>query len=118
MSLLGMAFINLKNIFTGPATRLYPLVKRMPFENTRGSIQIDIKNCIFCGMCQRKCPSQAIVVNRHEKSWEIDMLRCVMCRYCVEVCPKKCLMQDNFYQQPAREKVVRKYTQAPREGSE
>jgi len=112
MSLLGMAFTNLKNLFTGPATRLYPSIKRAPFARTRGSIQIDIDACIFCGMCQRKCPTQALVVNRQDKSWEIDVLRCIMCRYCVEVCPKKCLIQDNFYHPPTRGKVIRKYAQA------
>ncbi len=50
--------------------------------------------CIFCGKCARNCSSQAISVNRKEKSWQIDMAKCVRCGECVKGCPKDCMTQD------------------------
>ena len=40
---------------------------------------IDIHDCIFCGMCQRKCPADSIVVDRDESRWTLLALqmRCV-----------------------------------------
>ena len=82
----------LKNLVSKPATRMYPFDKREPFKDSRGHISgCDIDKCIFCGICQRKCPADAIVVNKSEKSWEIDQFKCVICNACVEVCPKKCI---------------------------
>lgn len=84
-----------KNLFSKPATRLYPFDKREPFKDARGHISgIEIEKCIFCGICQRKCPSDAIVVNKAEKSWEINQFKCVICGACTEVCPKKCILSE------------------------
>lgn len=84
-----------KNLFSKPATRLYPFEKREPFKDSRGHIAgCEIEKCIFCGICQRKCPSDAIVVNKAEKSWEIDQFKCIICNACVEACPKKCIVSS------------------------
>jgi Formate hydrogenlyase subunit 6/NADH:ubiquinone oxidoreductase 23 kD subunit (chain I) len=80
-----------------PATRLYPFVKREPYANTRGSIEIDIQKCTFCTLCQKKCPTEAIVVKKPEKTWEIDRLRCISCGACVDTCPRKCLLMLQAY---------------------
>jgi ech hydrogenase subunit F len=97
-----MAFIKvlkllLKSLFLEPATLAYPFKPRVYPANTRGHISIKLEDCIFCGMCQRKCVSQAITVTKEPKSWSIDPLRCVTCNYCVEVCPKKCLTMETQY---------------------
>jgi formate hydrogenlyase subunit 6/NADH:ubiquinone oxidoreductase subunit I len=91
MSFFPMAGTAIKNLFSKPATRLYPFVKREPFAGTRGDISIDYPQCIHCGMCMRRCPAQAITVSREKKEWKIDHLSCVICGNCVLVCPKKCL---------------------------
>jgi formate hydrogenlyase subunit 6/NADH:ubiquinone oxidoreductase subunit I len=95
-----------------PATRLYPVEKRPVFETTRGRIDIDIDACVFCNMCAKKCPTDAIVVVRKEKTWQIDHLSCVLCGHCVEVCPKDCLVQKNITAPPmtSREAEVHKAT--------
>ncbi len=87
----------LKSLFSKPSTVRYPFEKKPVFKNTRGSISIAIDKCIFCGICQRKCPTKAIEVNRQDKRWEIERLRCIACAACVEACPKKCLTMENHY---------------------
>lgn len=89
------------NLFTKPATLMYPVVKREFTRNTRGKIELNIEGCVFCGICQKKCPTKAISVNRADQKWEIDRLQCITCGYCVEACPKKCLSMGNEYCEPA-----------------
>jgi ech hydrogenase subunit F len=97
MYFIDMAKIVLKSVFSKPATRLYPFEKKEYPKNYRGHISIDEKSCIFCGLCERKCPTSAIKVDNKSKVWEIDRLRCITCLSCVEVCPKKCLSMINQY---------------------
>lgn len=102
MSFLPMTKIALRNLFTKPATRRYPFVVRAPFEATRAALEIDFKECIFCGACSRHCPANAILVNRADSLWRLDSLACVSCGACVRACPKKCLFLTNV-----RPKVIR-----------
>jgi formate hydrogenlyase subunit 6/NADH:ubiquinone oxidoreductase subunit I len=104
MKIFVMAFKVLKSLFRRPATLGYPSVPREYYKNTRGKISIDIAKCIYCASCQRKCPAQALTVNKLEKKWIIDRLRCVSCGYCLEVCPKKCLAMENNYSASALKK--------------
>jgi len=81
----------LKNAFSRPATRPYPFQRRQRPEGTRGHLDIEIDKCIFCGICAKKCPSNAIEVSRDPKNWKFNRYACIVCAYCVEACPKKCL---------------------------
>lgn len=47
--------------------------------------------CVFCGLCAKACPADALKVDRKEKIWEVDDELCAKCGVCVEKCPKKCL---------------------------
>lgn len=101
-----------RNLVSKPATRLYPFEKREPFKDSRGQIAgCDMDKCIFCSMCQRKCPSDAIIVNKAEKSWEIDQFKCVICNACVEVCPKKCIISSAEHKTAALKKEKLKLVQ-------
>jgi ech hydrogenase subunit F len=117
MGILGMSRIVLKNLFLRPATRRYPQTVRPPFAVTRGEIKIDIDACIFCGLCSRRCPAQALAVSKPEKSWEIDPLRCVMCRLCIDVCPKRCLRDERRAHVPVLVRGKHKHVQAPKPGA-
>ncbi|MDF2485202.1 MAG: 4Fe-4S ferredoxin iron-sulfur binding domain protein [Herbinix sp.] len=101
MSILSMTKTLFKNLQHGPYTVLYPIKKKESFERTRGRIAISIDDCIFCSMCQRRCPTGAIKVDKANSSWSIERLQCIQCNYCSEVCPKKCLTMENQYTSPS-----------------
>lgn len=104
----------LKNLFSKPATDNYPAKPREYSQRTRGSIVNDIDQCIYCGMCQRKCPSGAISVDRNARTWSIDRMGCVQCENCVNNCPKNCLSTDSHYTEPSVTKTVDTlHTEAP-----
>ncbi len=103
-----------RNLGSKPATRLYPKEKREPYKNTRGQISgIDINQCIFCGICSKRCPADALVVSKAEKSWEIDQFKCIICGACTDACPKKCIKMDEQYKTSSYVKEKAKFTQAP-----
>lgn len=86
-----------KNLFGGPATLMHPQKKRAFTPITRGNVEIDVNECIFCGICGRRCPTDAIVATKSRKEWQIDRLKCCVCNLCVEICPTKCLRMDRQY---------------------
>jgi ech hydrogenase subunit F len=92
---MGMLNLVLTNISRKPATRLYPFVIREPFKEFKGRIIFNPDNCILCGICQKKCPPDAITVTKADKMWEINLFRCIMCTECVSGCPKDCLSISN-----------------------
>jgi len=106
MKFFMMAKTVTKNLVKGPSTLMYPKRKRVFTKITRGQVENDINNCIFCGLCSKRCPTYAIVVTKEPKEWEIDRLKCCTCNLCVEVCPKKCLSMDNHYSPPVTEKTM------------
>lgn len=112
MSILSMTKTLFKSVIHGPYTVKYPLAKKAVFERTRGSIDNDIENCIFCGMCERRCPTGALKVVKAEKKWSIERMNCIQCGYCVEVCPKKCLHMNNQYTAPSYTKTRDDYVDA------
>lgn len=120
MSILKMSKTLFKNLFHGPYTVQYPIKQKDKYERTRGKIAIDIDDCIFCGMCERRCPTGAIKVEKGKASWSIERLQCIQCNYCNEVCPKKCLKMDNQYTEPSHGNVRDEFikctnTQSPKE---
>lgn len=79
MKLMDFTGFALKNLFSKPATKNYPAEPAVYPERSRGHIEIDIDDCIMCGMCQRKCPSGAITVDRATRTWSIERMGCVQC---------------------------------------
>lgn len=100
----------LKSLFSKPATAMYPVIKNEFYPNTRGRIENAIDDCIYCGICSKRCPAGAIEVSKPERKWEIDRGRCVICKFCVQVCPKKCLSTLSQYASPISDKNNRLYS--------
>ena len=99
--LFGMFGPTVGGAFRRPATRRYPYEPYVPRPGARGRIVIEYEKCNFCLLCDRRCPTHAITVDRPAKRWQIDRLRCIQCGRCVEVCPKDCLTMSPESPQPA-----------------
>ena len=56
-----------------------------------GDLTCDKETCVFCGLCAKACPADALTVDRKEKVWEVDKEACVKCGACIDKCPKKSL---------------------------
>ena len=80
-----------KSLGSKTPTHSYPKAPMPKDPLVRGHIEIEIESCIFCNICARKCPTDAIVMDRKNKEWEIFHFQCIVCGECVEACPKKCL---------------------------
>lgn len=79
-------------LLNGPSTRRYPAEKRPPFAGTRDRLVCDPVKCTYCTLCAKRCPSEALVVERApQKSWTVNRHRCILCGFCAEVCPKDAL---------------------------
>lgn len=91
----------LKWAFSKPVTVNYPFSPRRCIEGSRGSVVIDLESCVFCGVCGKKCPTGALLVQRQTKRWGIDRLLCISCGACVEICPKKSLSLAPAHMQPS-----------------
>jgi ech hydrogenase subunit F len=100
----------IKNLLNGPVTLMYPKKKRTYTPITRGRVEVNINKCIFCGMCDMRCPTYAITVTKDSKEWQIDRLKCCTCDLCVEICPVKCLSMENQYTPPITDRGEGIYT--------
>ena len=100
MSFFAINKLLLGSLFRKPYTTKYPFEPKQHVKGSRGSIEIEIEKCIFCTLCAKKCPTNALEVDREKKTWTIDRMRCITCGACVDVCPKKCLIMDSCYMEP------------------
>lgn len=88
-----------KIIFKKKVTEKYPEEKPQLAARWRGGFQLDVNECIACGLCERACPNSAIKLttkkNEENKrqliSYELNQSYCLFCGLCVEACPKNCL---------------------------
>lgn len=94
MSGFKLGGMTLGSVFKKPETVLYPFeVKKAP-AGMRGRVNVELETCIFCGICQKRCPADAIVVDKAAKKWSVNDFNCVQCSACVQECPKKCLFME------------------------
>ncbi|MBN2489269.1 MAG: 4Fe-4S binding protein [Planctomycetes bacterium] len=103
----------LRNLFTPKATRLYPARVREPFAGYRGQLEIHIEDCIFCGLCARKCPALCIAVDIKTGKWECDPFACVYCGICADHCPTDALFFADRHRAPAEKHSLMSYTGQP-----
>ncbi|MCQ2751852.1 MAG: 4Fe-4S binding protein [Coriobacteriales bacterium] len=98
MSVFSLKGTTLKSLFKKAPTRKYPFEVREPFERTCGSIKmVKIKECILCGLCEKKCPCLAITVDKSLETWSLRPFECIVCGECVDACPKNCIEIDIHY---------------------
>jgi len=78
----------ISNLTHRPRTRMYPVEVRQPPMGARGHIEFDMEKCIFCSLCAKRCPADAITVDRKGKTLTFAPLRCIVCEACMEGCAK------------------------------
>jgi ech hydrogenase subunit F len=81
----------MKNLFSKPETRLYPVEERTLYPNARGHIEFYSDKCSFCTLCAKRCPADAIKVDRANKTLTFQPFRCIVCVACIEGCPKSAI---------------------------
>jgi formate hydrogenlyase subunit 6/NADH:ubiquinone oxidoreductase subunit I len=96
--------MSFRNLVKKPATKMYPVVAPTYTSRTKGHVENDIKTCILCGICEKRCPTHAITVSKEDESWTIDNFSCIQCLTCVRACPKTCLTMEPDYTKAAAEK--------------
>ena len=50
--------------------------------------KIDNERCVGCKLCEKTCPSNAVVVLSDKRKAEISTPLCFQCTNCLQVCPK------------------------------
>ncbi len=103
----------LRNLFSRPATRLFPKTRREPPSDARGAVVFDSEKCIFCGACSMRCPTGAIEVDRQARTVTFDLFRCVACACCAEACRKGCVQMRAAYHAPVYTKPKTHFQGAP-----
>ena len=98
--------MTLRSLLSKPETVMYPLQTRPAPQGLKGHVDNDMSTCILCGVCARRCPTEAISVAKKEGTWRIDRFRCVQCGSCVRECPKHCLSMEPSYAKAATKKDV------------
>jgi NADH-quinone oxidoreductase subunit I len=97
--------VTIKQMFTRPATQMYPKERPVLAPRTRGVIALMDENCTVCMLCSRECPDWCIYIDSHKETvppakeggrartrnvldrFAIDFSLCMYCGICVEVCP-------------------------------
>lgn len=89
--------MTLGSLFKKPETLLYPVQTKQPPAGLKGHIANDVSVCILCSICQKRCPTAAILVDKKARTWSIDRFLCVQCGSCERECPKHCLTMEPSY---------------------
>lgn len=94
------------NAFSRPYTSDYPFTPYQHFAGVRADVTFDGKKCILCGLCQRSCPADCIIIHKEQETIEYLNTQCIRCGYCVRVCPTNTISQNEVYTKPSRERLT------------
>jgi formate hydrogenlyase subunit 6/NADH:ubiquinone oxidoreductase subunit I len=107
---MATMFINvINNLTRRPRTRLYPLEIRQLPVGVRGHIEFNMEKCIFCTLCEKRCPADAIKVDRKGKILTFEPLRCIVCEACIEGCAKDAITLYEQWRSPVRDRYYQTY---------
>lgn len=77
----------IKEKLTSDLSKVTPKGNR-PYKEYHPAPMIPLTNnqCIFCKLCAKKCPAQAIPM---DKPNETILGKCILCARCIQICPQK-----------------------------
>nr|WP_321257176.1 NIL domain-containing protein [uncultured Pseudodesulfovibrio sp.] len=52
------------------------------------------ESCIHCGVCTAMCPTDALILEKSDKTIIFDVEKCSACGMCTRVCPVKAMTLD------------------------
>jgi ech hydrogenase subunit F len=91
----------MSNLTHRPRTRLYPAEQRQLPPGARGQIEFDMTKCVFCTLCAKRCPADAITVDRKGKTLVFNLYRCIVCESCREGCAKEAIVLLEHWREPS-----------------
>jgi formate hydrogenlyase subunit 6/NADH:ubiquinone oxidoreductase subunit I len=100
MGMIKTAKVLFTTLFSKAMTVKFPYEAIEIPEGYRGEQELDIDNCISCGLCSQICPNKAIemveVPEKYKEKYpkkypKVDLRKCCFCALCQDICPKKCL---------------------------
>lgn len=99
----------LRNLISGPVTTKYPAAPADIPQGNRGRLDWDMEKCILCGLCQKRCPTLAVTMDKKVGTITLQVHRCISCGVCAEICPKSAISVGREYSAPSYTKELRVY---------
>ena len=103
---LRMSRTIIESLTKKPFCKMYPVIPPKLYKKTRGCVKNDASKCTLCTLCDKKCPTGAIKVDRANSKWEINHYQCILCNECVINCKPASLTMKNQYAAPATKKEI------------
>lgn len=79
----------IRNFFKAPNTVMFPFAEVPTPSDFRGAPKLTAENCTLCNRCVRVCPTDALSIEKSDKThgvFIIDLGRCCYCKNCENVC--------------------------------
>ena len=115
---MSMLPILMRNLVSRPATTKYPNVSADIPKGNRGRLDWDMEKCILCGLCQKRCPTLAVTMDKNVGTISLQVHRCISCGVCAEICPKSAIGMSRDYSPPSYTKELRTYKKDMSKGKE
>jgi len=106
---MSMLRTTMKNLVSRPATRLYPAEPADIPRGDRGRIVYDMRRCIFCGLCEKRCPTHAIIMDKANKRQSVSRAKCIACGVCIDSCPTDTIEMRPEYSPPSLSPEIHVY---------
>jgi len=88
-------------------TSQYPAVHAHVADRFRGMLAFDAELCVGCKLCQKVCPTDALMIEKVENPEEaegkrftavVQLDKCIFCGQCVDTCNKKALKNTSDFE--------------------
>jgi formate hydrogenlyase subunit 6/NADH:ubiquinone oxidoreductase subunit I len=107
MSYFQMLNLSIQQLWHRPATRLYPQEVRPVIARSRGRVELQPSTCTLCLLCEKKCPTHAIHIDRTQRLFTLDRFQCILCGACESACiAKHAIVLSEHYAPPQTHRDV------------